>query len=323
MPPQTHRTPSPLLAALLLFVGPFVSFIPQAKAVPDPHLPPIDLRVTLALGISELTPIRSQYRRCEIASPSTNQSTPFSVDACSALSYVRKNVRPVPRNTPEEKSLFQSWSQVVYFGEVHLDEQSKDFVKTILPSLKAQGYDTLALEMFEAKDQKILDDFYENRSSLEQVGQALKASWNYDAKPYLRMIEAAHREGMRILALDNRIPGHQNFIADLIRRDRFMAEQVLLHLQKNPKSKVVAYTGGLHAVCRLTEDGSMPTQVEILNASGISANCFTLRAKKKSGLYSGAAHFLDLKGHHFLPLDRGESFLDGQFLLDEIPASSP
>lgn len=321
------RSVSPFWA-LTLFTATLISAPLKSMAAPDPYLLPVDLRVTLALGISDFTPTRSHYRACAKKAEPLLKTT-FSLDPCFALSFVRDEARPFLNpsqnsldpsvkslNQNEESNLIQTWGQVVYFGEVHVDEQSKDFVKDLLPLLKQEGYDTLALEMFEAKDQKILDDYRENLATAEQVKTALKAGWRYDTEPYMRMIEAAHQLGFRFLALDKRLPGHIDFIPDLVRRDAFMAEQISNHLEKQPSSKVVAYTGGLHASCHLAEDGSMPTQAEILNKKGIEANCFALRAKKKSGLYSGAAHFLGLAGNLFLPLPRNEAYLDGQFLLD-------
>jgi hypothetical protein len=311
------------LAAIILLISPL-----KSMAAPDPHLPPIDLRLTLALGISDSTPTRSYYRSCAKKAEPLQKSN-FSLDPCFALNFVRDEARPFfnlsqislnpsvkSLSQNEERSVIQTWGQVVYFGEVHVDEQSKDFVKDLLPLLQQEGYDTLALEMFEAKDQKVLDDYRDNAATAEQVKAVLKAVWRYDSEPYMRMIESAHKLGFRFLALDERLPGHQDFIPDLVRRDAFMAEQIFRQLGKQPSSKVVAYTGGLHAACRLAEDGSMPTQVEILNKKGITANCFALRAKKKSGLYSGAAQFLGLSGNLFLPLQRSEAYLDGQFILE-------
>lgn len=330
MKSPSQRSVSPFWALTLAATTALCSPL-KSIAAPDPHLPPIDLRVTLALGISDSTPTRSHYRACA-KKAETLEKFSFSLDPCFALNFVRnealpflnpsqnslnsplKSLKPLRQN--EENSVIQTWGQVVYFGEVHVDEQSKDFVKDLLPLLQQEGYDTLALEMFEAKDQKILDDYLDNLATSEQVKTALKAGWRYDSEPYMRMIETAHKLGFRFLALDERLPGHQDFIPDLVRRDAFMAEQISRHLEKQPRSKVVAYTGGLHAACHLAEDGSMPTQVEILEKKGITANCFTLRAKKKSGLFSGAAQFLGLTGNLFLPLQRSEAYLDGQFLLE-------
>lgn len=102
-----------------------------------------------------------------------------------------------------EAFYLQSSHQILFTGENHKDDISRDKLTASLSFFKATGGDTLALEMIESHKQYLLDNFldFKDNSRLE-LSSYLTQRWQYNTTSYMKLITRARELGIRLLAID-------------------------------------------------------------------------------------------------------------------------
>jgi hypothetical protein len=145
-------------------------------------------------------------------------------------------------------------SQIVFIGETHFDRSVKDYLRAHLQDFKEQGFTHLALEMLNASNQHIADN-YRTSKGWDEFTVAFEKDWHWPSETYFAVLTEAARLGLKIVALDGRdvLPEARNgTLAALYesneRRDRFMAERLSDVLRSNPKARILAWTGAMHAI---------------------------------------------------------------------------
>lgn len=160
------------------------------------------------------------------------------------------------------------WSQdtsLLFFGERHISLDGQFYFANLLPKLKTEGFDTLALEMFNTRDQKYLDQFLDGEINTVEILEVLTRSWNYHPIGYLEILLAAKDLGLQLLAIDNReVTGRLPVHDRLEQADIHMADILTQHFNKSPESKVIVFTGRLHAYQTLSQRNLISTIAEMV-----------------------------------------------------------
>jgi hypothetical protein len=284
-----------------------------AEAVPSNSgkfsLAPIDERLLLFLGV--LPGIRTTpyfINRCK-----GDELPIWEPETCHLKAYLDLYARPI-----NASDILGDDAQVIYFGETHLSQGSKRVLKDLLPALKLRGFSVLAMEMFNASQQTVLDDFFSDRVELAELENELRSEWGYKSSGYIELIAAAKNIGIRVLALDYRDQAPKQNLVDNIRyRDTLMAKRIADEIKADPTVKIFALTGSLHAQSRVSMNGEMLSQSEILHQmSGATIRCITIQEKKRTGNPITEIEFSDGKTKpSYLPLDRTNAYCDGLVLL--------
>jgi hypothetical protein len=182
-------------------------------------------------------------------------------------------------------------SRVVYIGEQHYDKSSKDFVRWLLPQLKAEGFTNQAMEMMNASSQPALDAFAASSpgdlEAAETLRHAFEKDWSYPDAGYLAAIAEAKALGIKVIALDgrDRLPE----IADgslaavyesVYQRDEFMSDRLGEVLAAAPPAaRVLVWTGALHSIRSQNAPFTRPTQPALLEQKfGITSLSFDVAA---------------------------------------------
>lgn len=184
------------------------------------------------------------------------------------------------------QEFWRSETQFIFFGERHIDQQLQLELSAQLNQLSQDGFDHLALEMFNSSVQAQLDAYVMDFISIEEILLVLSRDWSYQNDGYRVLLETAKSLNMKIIALDDRKkhPINDTFSDDLIRRDQHMVEILKNYLDE----KVVIYTGRLHAYKSFSLDGQSPVPTIMSELSKakpelIMENYF-LYTRKSSGL---------------------------------------
>lgn len=293
-----------LCPASTLLAGPY-----DRQGSAERFLAPIDENLGLLLGIEETRRFTAAFPGCS----DTNKKE-FAFESCAFLSYFKDQAEPL---SPAPFRLIKS--KVIYFGETHIYQGSKTALIQLLPTLHESGFDHLGLEMFNSSQQPALDAYAKGEISLPEITMELEKTWTYNSTQYAKILETAKNLGIRIVALDIRDDAlsHPVFALTLHHRDLHMAAKIAEALALNPKAKLVAFTGSLHAACAWNLKGGLPSQPEILQKEfQLSSSCFTIEQKMKGGLFTEAAKAAGQSGNLFVPLDRGSGYFDGALLID-------
>lgn len=172
-------------------------------------------------------------------------------------------------------------TQVLFFGERHLDQGLQIEFSNLLYTLHAKGFLTLAMEMFPKSTQKDLDLYFQGQISLDEIIDVLSKHWAYKKDGYRKILTVAKSLNMKIIGLDDRTnPLKLDFWPEFYQRDSFMAQN-LAHEFMTSNSKIVVYTGSLHSMKSFGDKDYEPT----------------LTQKFKSQLQQ---HSLDIKTQNFI-----------------------
>ncbi len=162
---------------------------------------------------------------------------------CSALK-IQDKVQSYDRDF----FLANTETDVIFFGEGHRDLETQLEFSRLLKSLKAQGFSTLALEMFPKSTQKYLDQYSQGQISLDQIVAVLEDHWFYNSFGYREILQQARTLNMKIIGIDDRQNiTHPDLWINVALRDTFMAESLAEYIGKTFE-KVVVYSGKMHAV---------------------------------------------------------------------------
>ncbi len=113
-----------------------------------------------------------------------------------------------------------------------------------LSKLKGMGFNYLGMEAFRTTDQPILDQFMQGRASSEDLLQVLDAVQYIRSWEYVKVVEAAKRAGIKVIALD--MP-HGQKDSESPKRDLNMVAVVQKIFQNDAQARVVMFTGAAHA----------------------------------------------------------------------------
>lgn len=181
---------------------------------------------------------RDLLNRCE-----AGQAKPNEIIWCDVGAAVKATDIPV-----EQFDWKVLTAQVVFFGEVHPEQDIKKFLMDHMHDLQRQGVNTFAMEMFNVEQQDLLDRYLRDEATIDEVKKAIESVWYYESSGYLKVIEAAKAEGFRILALDDRAHIHgPDFFGEIHARDRHMAEIISGAIAKDPSTKIAVLCGQMHA----------------------------------------------------------------------------
>jgi uncharacterized iron-regulated protein len=160
---------------------------------------------------------------------------PFPKEKESLIEYIKKTA-----SAPSLSGYVES-AKVVFIGEHHPNESSRKYVISQLGDLKEKGFTVLALEMFNSKNQELLDRFSKNEASSKDLLMYLKAEWGWRPETYVALLEEAKKLGMKLVAIDDRTGG------DTPARDQNMAQVLAKLVVEQPETKIVVFSGGIHA----------------------------------------------------------------------------
>lgn len=139
-------------------------------------------------------------------------------------------------------------NKVVMFGEDHKKYRlDNDFVAEILPKLKKQGFQYLALE-FDRKPseqnslRKILEDYAKGKVTREKIDQTWIDEEEYEATGWFDFIDSSRKSGMKIVCYD--AEKESEFWND--REKKAFNNLRELIFDKDKDAKVVVYCGSLH-----------------------------------------------------------------------------
>jgi hypothetical protein len=127
---------------------------------------------------------------------------------------------------------------VVLFGESHPGAQVKIELAQNMSLFKQLGFTCLGLEMFSTDVQDMLDEYFRTGKNREELLQYLKDVWGYStAEYYMKLIEAARKNGIRIIALDmpKQLQEQLDVVEWLDARDKYMSKTI---------SEILAEDGG-------------------------------------------------------------------------------
>lgn len=180
---------------------------------------------------------------------------PFYQNELVLDNYVARNAVPL-----DESKLFAN-QRVVYIGETHYDTSAKNFMIVNMPEFKKLGFTHIAMEMFQASQQSLLDGYYRGTVSDEKIKDYLKYEWGWiSPKYYLNIIKAARKQGIRIVAIDGRESAGEKNVGQEA-RDNVMTKAIADNL-KNPANKMIVFIGSEHINASSLQ--MIPYQPEVL-----------------------------------------------------------
>lgn len=228
-----------LLTLILSFlVGLSATALPLAM---DHFLYPRDQEILWVSGIEQAIPRRkiSQFRQECREGRASSQAEP----TCFYLSFFEEVSTSLLHGSFE-----RTQADFLFFGEVHIHSEIAYEMAALLPELRASGYTTLALEMFNESSQPDLDRYLEGTISLDEMVQILSEQWSYQNSGYAELLRVAKEQGFHIVALDHREEiDHPHMSSELELRDEAMVEVILRRKWRFPEEKWIVYSGKLHA----------------------------------------------------------------------------
>jgi hypothetical protein len=262
----------------------------QAVATDIGHfLYPRDLKALQISGLEQLTSrarANLTWKKCDGKIESTIDAT-----LCEILEESLGGWREA------DKTFWDEETNLIFFGERHIDVDIQLMMNSLLPSLYEAGYRTLALEMINKENQNAIDLFLNNEMTIDDFMNVFKKDWSYNSVGYQEMILTAKKLGMKIIGLDEREKAPADFSYDLIRRDQIMADVINDQFEKYPDEKIIAYTGRLHGYQVLsTRNEDVPTIAEnvLFKNNFIKSESYFFVGKKESSLFKDLRKFLEV-----------------------------
>lgn len=150
-------------------------------------------------------------------------------------------------------------SQIVFWGDDHMDKESPERFKNALDSLKEAGIDTVAMEGFREDQQGLIDDWLKAEKGSEEekrleaqmreyLARALGGEPEF-AEKTMAIMKAIKDAGMKILAIEpNGAKITSNGDGKDMDRDANWQKVVENHTRNNPDSKVLIFGGSGHFI---------------------------------------------------------------------------
>ncbi len=185
-----------------------------------------------------------------------------------ALAYGCANYAVAQNTTKDLEKIVLSESsknKIVMFGETHIGyRKDSDFVIKILSELKKQGFNYFALELVRISQKeknspakilsRIFTDYVSGKITKEDIylnnhcTYLNDYSWTFeDLEDYvtgwLDLVDKAKRAGMKIVYYD---ANHEEYSSFNEREEKAFKNLKELIFDKDPKAKVIVYSGGNH-----------------------------------------------------------------------------
>ena len=138
-------------------------------------------------------------------------------------------------------------SDGVVLGDMHDMPPVQEYVKEIIPTLKKAGVTTLYVEMLPQEAQPLLDALATPLAPEHELHEQLTQRWgNYRPSPvegYMHIINAAHDNGMRVVAMDT-----DNFDRSRVvgARNELWEKYIRKQQAENGNPKYAVYCGAMH-----------------------------------------------------------------------------
>lgn len=265
---------------------------------PSHFMYPLDREYLLLSGLEDLPyPAKLKHhllKDCPMDSEKASQSSAAlrshisSVELFLCQSFYNSKV--LEWSLVSSSRFWDADTQVLYFGERHIDITTQKTFANLIPKLAEEGFTTLAMEMFPFSTQQDIDGFLQGQVTLEEILTILKQHWSYSQEGYAEILIAAQKYNIRILGIDNRqdVQTH-DFMQNVYERDDIMSDQIAAHLEKHPQDKMAVYVGSLHAPLLFDQKGQAQSQIqklvkkfEVHNKQSLKVQSFTFKRANRN-----------------------------------------
>ena len=136
----------------------------------------------------------------------------------------------------------------VLYGDFHtLKQAQKGLVRLLTQKIEASAGETkiiLAMEMFHAKDQRLIDAYCALKVSEQEFLDKIQyaQTWGFPWKNYKLILDFAHERGIKVVGINCKDTGKNS----LQKRDIFMAEQLNAWHLSHPDHVIVCLVGEYH-----------------------------------------------------------------------------
>lgn len=138
----------------------------------------------------------------------------------------------------------------VFIGDLHGYFNCPEFLTDNMSKFKKAGLNKIFMEMFRAEDKEILNRYYNNKASDDELIAYLKDGWEKKpgtAKRYFEVVKAAKANGIRVYGIDE--PKKDFFEKPIEQRlqrsNPFWKRQILKN--STPKDKYIVFGGAGHS----------------------------------------------------------------------------
>lgn len=137
-------------------------------------------------------------------------------------------------------------SQFIFIGDFHALPQSQKAQLRILRMLDSQREIILAVEFFEAKKQKFLDQYMNGELTEKEFLKSIewKKNWSFPFDHYRILIKWALKHKVKIVGIN--LKHKDKTSQSLMKRDLFSAKEIYKIHQKHPAAQIVTIFGDLH-----------------------------------------------------------------------------
>ncbi len=160
--------------------------------------------------------------------------------------YSREFKRPWKKSSHKELLKAVLHSQIVLGADFHAFSQSQRIHLRILRDIPKSTRLILALECFESRHQKWLDQWMDRKCSDQQLLEAVQwgESWGFPFHHYLPLLELARERKWTLLALNQNLSKWN--VATLTRRDQHAAVLLVQMWQQQKPDLIYTIFGDLH-----------------------------------------------------------------------------
>ncbi len=205
------------------------------------------------------------------------------------------------------KQLLENASKIVIIGETHPVDELREELRNNIKEFKKLGFTHLAMEALPSARQQLLDDYYAGKATRQQVVEALKKDWGWSPESYMKLIDAAKEEGIKIVCLDVKLTKEQkekwakekDYSADERFREAHWAKIMDEQLKADPKAKIMALVGMGHTGIDADRKGHLTTLTKEAGYKPIVINLYS-RERLLKNLFDDAVETAKLQNERFM-----------------------
>ena len=152
------------------------------------------------------------------------------------------------RVAADYKKLIPAESRVAVFGETHPEVGMRDELIKNMHIFENMGFTHLGMEALTTKRQPLLDAFVAgSRSNATKAAltKALNDDWGWTTDSYLKLLDSAKSHGLKIVALDRRVPANLEAASNTLREKQW-AKVVSEELKEAPNARALMLVGNGH-----------------------------------------------------------------------------
>jgi hypothetical protein len=135
-------------------------------------------------------------------------------------------------------------AQVLWMGHEHSAPLHVPEIISSLDSMKANGMTHIALEMFRADQQALIQQYMDGSITREKLFSDLNGRWSYGSKSlhgYMQLVDACKDKGIQIIGIDT--PNHSG---THVQKSAFWASVIGTFARENPDAKILVVGGANH-----------------------------------------------------------------------------